>query len=109
MMFTTWRSFASETSEVAKILMPNTVKPLVKFALFASAVVTRFEELSPTLPTTPDVVPVLEQVDVVVDAVDVDVDVVDVVSFLQPGIRNNGREITRIILSNFIFSFLVKY
>jgi hypothetical protein len=82
--------------------MPNTVKPLVKFALFASAVVTRFEELSPTLPTTPDVVPVLEQV---VDAVDA----VDVVSFLQPGIRNNGRETTRIILSNFIFSFLVKY
>jgi hypothetical protein len=85
--------------------MPNTVKPLVKFALFASAVVTRFEELSPTLPTTPDVVPVLEQVVDVVDAVDA----VDVVSFLQPGIRNNGRETTRIILSNFIFSFLVKY
>ena len=31
----------------------------------------------PSLPTTPDVVPVLEQVD----------DVVDVVSFLQPGIK----------------------
>ena len=83
--------------------MPNTVKPLVKFVLFASAVVTRFEELSPTLPTTPDVVPVLEQVDDVVDAVDA-VDVVDVVAFLQPGIRNYGRETTRTILSNFIFS-----
>jgi hypothetical protein len=58
-MFAAWRSFASATSDVAKILIPNTVKPLVKLALFARAVVTRFEELSPTLPTTPDVVPVL--------------------------------------------------
>jgi len=69
--------------------MPNTVKPLVKFALFASAVVTRFEELSPTLPTT------LEQV---VDEVDESSD------FLQPRMRNNGSEKTSIILSNFFFS-----
>ena len=76
--------------------MPNTVKPLVKFALFASAVVTRFEELSPTLPTT------LEQV---VDEVDAVVDEVDESSyFLQPRMRNNGSEKTSIILSNFFFS-----
>ena len=64
----------------------------------SGAVVTRFDELSTTLNKTPDVVPVLEQVYVVVDAVDA----VDVVSFLQPGIRNNGRDKTRIILNDFI-------
>jgi hypothetical protein len=98
-MFAAWRSFASATSEVAKILIPNTVKPLVKLALFARAVVTRFEELSPTLTTTPDVVPVL--LHVIVDEVD-EVDEVEV--FFQPIIRNNGKEKTRIILNHFIFS-----
>ena len=92
--------------------MPNTVKPLVKFALFASAVVTRFEELSPTLPTTLE--QVVDEVDAVVDVVD-EVDEVDAVvdevdevdessDFLQPRMRNNGSEKTSIILSNFFFS-----
>jgi hypothetical protein len=76
--------------------MPNTVKPLVKFALFASAVVTRFEELSPTLPTTLE--QVVDEVDAVVDEVDESSD------FLQPRMRNNGSEKTSIILSNFIFT-----
>tara|TARA_B100000378_G_scaffold211341_1_gene174343 strand:- start:106 stop:351 length:246 start_codon:yes stop_codon:yes gene_type:complete len=76
--------------------MPNTVKPLVKFALFASAVVTRFEELSPTLPTTLE--QVVDEVDAVVDEVDESSD------FLQPRMRNNGSEKTSIILSNFFFS-----
>ena len=95
-IFAACRSFASVTSEVAKILMPNTVKPLVKFALFASAVVTRFEELSPTLPTTLE--QVVDEVDAVVDEVDESSD------FLQPRMRNNGSEKTSIILSNFFFS-----
>ena len=85
--------------------MPNTVKPLVKFALFASAVVTRFEELSPTLPTTLE--QVVDEVDAVVDEVDEadEVDEVDESSdFLQPRMRNNGSEKTSIILSNFFFS-----
>ena len=88
--------------------MPNTVKPLVKFALFASAVVTRFEELSPTLPTTLE--QVVDEVDAVVDEVDEadEVDEVDEVDessdFLQPRMRNNGSEKTSIILSNFFFS-----
>jgi hypothetical protein len=94
--------------------MPNTVKPLVKFALFASAVVTRFEELSPTLPTTLE--QVVDEVDAVVDEVD-EADEVDEVDefdefdevdessdFLQPRMRNNGSEKTSIILSNFFFS-----
>jgi hypothetical protein len=97
-IFAACRSFASVTSEVAKILMPNTVKPLVKFALFASAVVTRFEELSPTLPTT------LEQLVQEVYVVDVVVEVDESSDFLHPRIRNNGSETTSIILSNFIFS-----
>ena len=85
--------------------MPNTVKPLVKFALFASAVVTRFEELSPTLPTTLE--QVVDEVDAVVDEVDEadEVDEVDESSdSLQPRMRNNGSEKTSIILSNFFFS-----
>ena len=49
--FAACNSFASGTSVVAKILIPNTVNPFVKFALFASAVVTLFDELSPTFPT----------------------------------------------------------
>ena len=79
--------------------MPNTVKPLVKFALFASAVVTRFEELSPTLPTTLE--QVVDEVDAVVDEVD---EVDESSDFLQPRMRNNGSEKTSIILSNFFFS-----
>ena len=79
--------------------MPNTVKPLVKFALFASVVVTRFEELSPTLPTTLE--QVVDEVDAVVDEVD---EVNESSDFLQPRMKNNGSEKTSIILSNFFFS-----
>ena len=66
---------------------------------FASAVVTRFEELSPTLPTTLE--QVVDEVDAVVDEVD---EVDESSDFLQPRMRNNGSEKTSIILSNFIFS-----
>jgi hypothetical protein len=80
--------------------MPKTVNPLVKLELFAKAVVTKFEELSPTLPTAVyETVQLVDEVEVV-DVVDV---VVVVESFLQPRTRNNGSEITSIILSNLIF------
>ena len=69
---------------------------------FARAVVTLFDKLSPTLATTPADDPVLEQLSTeVVWAVDeVDVESSD---FLQPIIRINGKDKTKIILNDFIF------
>jgi len=72
------------------------VRPFVKLALLAKAAVTKFDEISPTLPTA-----VYETVHV---EVEVEVEVDESSDFLQPRIRNNGSETTSIILSNFIFS-----
>jgi hypothetical protein len=92
---------ASDTPVVANKFIPKTVNPLVKLELLAKAAVTKFDELSPTLPTA---VYETEQLVEEVDVVDVVVEVVESSDFLQPRMRNNGSEKTSIILSNFIFS-----
>jgi len=74
------------------------VRPFVKLALLAKAAVTKFDEISPTLPTA-----VYETVHVEVE-VEVEVEVDESSDFLQPRMRNNGSEKTSIILSNFFFS-----
>jgi hypothetical protein len=81
--------------------MPKTVRPFVKLELLAKAAVTKFDEISPTLPTA---VYETEQLVEEVDVVDVVVEVDESSDFLHPRIRNNGSETTSIILSNFIFS-----
>ena len=81
--------------------MPKTVRPFVKLELLVKAAVTKFDELSPTLPTA---VYETEQLVEEVDVVDVVVEVDESSDFLQPRIRNNGSETTSIILSNLIFS-----
>jgi hypothetical protein len=81
--------------------MPKTVRPFVKLELLAKAAVTKFDEISPTLPTA---VYETEQLVEEVYVVDVVVEVDESSDFLHPRIRNNGSETTSIILSNFIFS-----
>ena len=78
---------------MASRLIPKTVRPFVKLELLAKAAVTKFDELSPTLPTA-----VYETVHV-----EVEVEVDESSDFLQPRIRNNGSDTTSIIF-NFIFS-----
>ena len=81
--------------------MPKTVRPFVKLELLAKAAVTKFDEISPTLPTD---VYETEQLVEEVYIVDIVVEVDESSDFLQPRMRNNGSEKTSIILSNFFFS-----
>jgi hypothetical protein len=61
------------------------VRPFVKLELLAKAAVTKFDELSPTLPTA---VYETEQLVEEVDVVDVVVEVDESSDFLHPRIRN---------------------
>ena len=65
--------------------MPKTVRPFVKLALLAKVAVTKFDDLSPTLPTA---VYETEQLVEEVDVVDVVVEVDESSDFLHPIIRN---------------------
>ena len=80
--------------------MPKTVRPFVKLELLAKAAVTKFDEISPTLPTAVyETDQLVEEVYVVNVVVEVD----ESSDFLYPRKRNNGSETTGIILNNFIF------
>jgi|TARA_B100001105_G_scaffold245960_1_gene229204 hypothetical protein len=73
-MFAACKSFASDTPDVASRLIPKTVRPFVKLELLAKAAVTKFDELSPTLPTAVyETVQVVDEV-AVVDVVEVAVE-----------------------------------